>query len=144
MDRSVDKHQYYHGYPRNELAWITFFTSIIKGVQAGDVNYFAAGEYTQGHLNGFITAKSFQTYYTNDIIMDVKDCIVDPDRDSNIFTVIKLFDAMLDHVKKHGGRHWRADSVHNEQDAMRYAQFLKKKYGAAIHTSARGVIDVRN
>jgi len=26
-------------------------------------------------------------------------------------TAMRLFNAMIDHVKKHGGKHWRADSI---------------------------------
>ena len=133
---------YYHGYDRNEAVWIKFFIEIVQGQLNGDPNCLAVGDFADGEMVGFLTAKTFNNYYTNEPIMDVKDCIIDPDREGkNGFVVARLFDYMIEHTKSHGGRHWRADSIHSFAKAEKYAQFLQKRYGAAIHTSARGVIN---
>jgi len=71
--------------------------------------------------------------------MDVKDCIVDHDY-NNAFVVYRLFDAMIEHVKVNGGRHWRADSIRGEQEALDYGRFLQHRYNAALHVSVRGVL----
>ena len=47
---------------------------------------------------------------------------------------------MLEHIKKHGGKHWRADSVRSEEEALKYGRFLQKRYNAELHVSVRGVI----
>ena len=72
--------------------------------------------------------------------MDVKDCIVNLENKNNAFIVYRLFDAMIEHTKKHGGKHWRADSVRGESDSLRYGKLLAKRYDAKLNTSIRGVI----
>ena len=71
--------------------------------------------------------------------MDVKDCIVDHNY-NNAFVIYRLFDYMIEHTKKHGGKNWRADSVRSGKEGMDYAAFLNKRYNTDTHVSVRGVI----
>ena len=71
--------------------------------------------------------------------MDVKDCIVDHDY-NNVYVVYRLFDYMMEHIKEHGGKLWRADSIRNEKEAIGYGRFLQKRYNAEVHVSIRGII----
>jgi hypothetical protein len=75
--------------------------------------------------------------------MDVKDCIVDKDT-ATPFTVTKLFDAMINHVKSHGGSRWRADSIRMIEHSENYVNLLKLKYGAEAYYSAHGIINQEN
>ena len=139
MDKSVSRREYF-GYKRNEAVWIEYFLSLVRKQKEGSPHAFVVGDYDNNNkVRGFLAAASFKTYYTNEFVMDVKDCIVDPDN-FNAFVVCRLFDAMIAHTKQHGGKHWRADSIHSEEEAMAYGEFLKKRYNAAIHVSVRGVI----
>ena len=47
---------------------------------------------------------------------------------------------MVEHTKKHGGKHWRADSVRGESDSFKYGELLKRRYNAEVSASIRGVI----
>ena len=58
-------------------------------------------------MQGFMLCSAFKNYYTQQWVMDVKDCIVDHDN-SNLYTVKRMFDHMMDHIQEHGGKHWRA------------------------------------
>lgn len=141
MDKT-NMDDYYHGYDRNEAVWIKYFIDIVQGQLTGDPNCLAIGDFVDGKMVGFLTARTFNNYYTNEPIMDVKDCIIDPANEGkNGFVVARLFDTMISHVKAYGGRHWRADSIHSLAKAEKYGEFLQKRYNAAIHTSARGVIE---
>lgn len=141
MDKT-NMDDYFHGYDRNEAVWIKFFIELVQGQLQGDPNYLAVGSFdSDGKMVGFLTAKTFNNYYTNEPIMDVKDCIIDPANEGrNGFIVARLFDYMIEHTKSHGGSQWRADSIHSFAKAEKYAKFLQKRYDAAIHTSVRGVI----
>ena len=72
--------------------------------------------------------------------MDVKDCIVNLENKNNAFIVYRLFDSMIEHTKKHGGKHWRADSVRGESDSFKYGELLKRRYTAEVSASIIGVI----
>lgn len=141
MDKT-NMDDYYHGYDRNEVVWIQYFCNLITRQLQGDLNVICIGDFDEdGKMLAFMTAATFNNYYTNEPIMDVKDCIIDPDNEGkNAWSVIRLFDKMIELTKQRGGRQWRADSIHTPDRADKYAKFLQKRYGAAIHTSARGVI----
>ena len=141
MDKSC-KQAYFHGYERNEGVWTAFFLSILAKQEQQDPNYIAVGYFDNNeNLKGFLLASTFNNYYTNEPIMDVKDCIVDPDNKLNAKVVASLFDYMIYHTKKVGGKQWRADSIHEYEDSKRYVEFLNKRYNCAIQFSARGVIE---
>jgi len=141
MDKTGNS-DYYHGYHRDEAIWTAYFINILSQQVQGDANYLALGYFNKEKiLKGFMLASTFNNYYTNEPIMDVKDCIVDPDNPFNAKIVISLFDYMIYHTKKHGGKQWRADSIHTYDQSKKYVEFLHKKYNCAIQFSARGVIE---
>ena len=141
MNKSTIDNNYF-GYDRNEAIWIEFFLSLVKRQKDKDPHVFVIGDYDiNSNLNGFLTASTFSNYYTKEYVMDVKDCIVDHDNKNNGKVVYRMFDAMIDHVKKHGGKHWRADSIRGEEEAMKYGKFLQKRYNSQLHVSVRGVIE---
>lgn len=133
----------YHGYEYDEINWCSYFMGIVKKQYEGDVNHIAHCVYRDGHLLGFMTGSTFNNYYNNTPIMDVKDMIVDESQSqlTKAKVTMKLFDNMIEYTKSKGGTQWRADSIRTEELAMNYAKFLQKKYGCAIHTSARGIIE---
>jgi hypothetical protein len=137
MNKS-NKDNNYFGYTRNESIWIKYFVTLVEK-QKETPHALVIGDYVDDKLRGFLSAESFSSYYNNEYVMDVKDCIVDHDY-NNAFTIYRLFDAMIAHTKKHGGSHWRADSIRSEKEAMDYGRFLQHRYNAAIHVSVRGII----
>ena len=134
---TIDNGEFY-GFEYNEAVWIKYFLEIVEQ-QKHSPHYLAIGYYNK-ELKGFLTAQSYNNYYNNKYIMDVKDCIVNLQNKNNAYIVYKLFDAMIEHTKKHGGKHWRADSVRGESDSLRYGKLLAKRYNAKLNTSIRGVI----
>ena len=139
MDKSVKYNEYC--YERNEAVWIKFFLSLVEKQKEGSPHAFVIGDYdNENKLRGFLSASTFVGYYTNEYVMDVKDCIVDHDHKNNAFVVYRLFDAMTAHVKEHGGKYWRADSIRSEQEAMNYGRFLQHRYDAKLHVSMKGVV----
>lgn len=130
------------GYSENQRAWITYFAGLIKQSQTTP-NIIVHGIFEDNKLLGFMSAATFESYYDEKVIMDVKDCIVDESLSQlkKAKTVAKLFDNMIEHTKKHGGKNWRADSIRPYDESFKYAEFLRKRYGCAIHFSARGVIN---
>ena len=138
MDKSTDGKQY--GYDRNEAVWIKFFLNLVEKQKEGNPHYLVIGDYNaDGKLKGFLSASTFINYYTNEYVMDVKDCIVDHNC-SNTYVVYRLFDAMIAHLKENGGKRWRADSIRSEQEAMNYGRFLQHRYDAEIHVSVKGIV----
>jgi len=133
----------FFGFEYNEAVWMRYFLDIVEK-QKTNPHYLAIGDYTEHGIQGFLTAQSYVNYYNNKYVMDVKDCIVDLEHKNNAFIVYRLFDAMINHTKKHGGHHWRADSVRNESDAIKYGKLLKRRYSAKVHTSVRGIIGEDN
>lgn len=138
MHKSYEDNDYI-GYDKNERSWIEHFTKHVKNAKT-DPKFFAVADVQDGKVRGFLLASAFLNYYTQEWVMDVKDCIVDHDNDQNAFIVKRLFDAMMEHIKQHGGKHWRADSIRAFQDCERYADFLKKLYNAEASLSMRGQI----
>ena len=139
MNKSTEDNEYF-GYDRNEAIWIEYFLSIVSSQREGSPHSLVIGDYDDNNkLRGFLTATTFSNYYNKEWVMDVKDCIVDHDH-NNAFVVYRLFDAMIAHVKEHGGKHWRADSIRGEQEALDYGRFLQRRYNTALHVSVRGVI----
>jgi len=139
MDKSVKYNEYC--YERNEAVWIKFFLSLVEKQKEGSPHAFVIGDYdNENKLRGFLSASTFVGYYTNEYVMDVKDCIVDHDHKNNAFVVYRLFDAMIAHVKENGGKRWRADSIRSEQEAMNYGRFLQHRYDAKLHVSMKGVV----
>jgi len=135
MNKSTQENSY-NNYTRNEANWISFLINMIDK-QKDNPNYLAIGNYKDNKLTGFLLAHTFISHYNNDPIMDVKDCIVDSDN-SNAYTVIQLFDSMIEHIRKHKGKRWRADSIRNQEDTWKYAKLLKLKYNAELFYSAHG------
>jgi hypothetical protein len=139
MNKSTNDNQY-EFYERNEAVWIEYFLSLVKKQKEGSPHALVIGDYDKTNkLRGFLSALSFINYYNNQYVMDVKDCIVNNDY-NNAFVVYRLFDTMIAHTKKHGGKHWRADSVRDEDKAMEYGRFLQKRYNSKLHVSVRGEI----
>jgi len=137
MNKSTQEN-IYNSYTRNESKWISFLINIIDK-QKDNPNYLAIGNYKNNKLNGFLLAHTFIGHYNDDPIMDVKDCIVDSDN-SNAYTVIRLFDSMIDHIRKHNGKKWRADSIRTQEDTWKYAKLLQLKYNAELFYAAHGNI----
>ena len=138
MNKSYEDNDYI-GYDKNERTWIEHFLKHVKESQ-GNPKYIAVADVdSDGVVKGFMLCSAFMNYYTQEWVMDVKDCIVDHDN-SNLYTVKRLFDHMMEHIKAHGGKHWRADSIRAFQDCERYAEFLKRFYNAEASLSMRGQI----
>lgn len=138
MNKSTIDNQY-KGYDRNEAAWISFFVDLVKKQKEGNPHVLVIGDYdkTTNALKGFLSASTYNNYYNNQWVMDVKDCIVNHDY-NNAYVVYRLFDYMIKHIKDHGGKSWRADSVRDEKAAIDYGRFLQKRYNAEVHVSVRG------
>ena len=122
------------------LKRIKFFLNIVEEQNKSNPHYIAIGSYKDNKLNGFLTASSYINYYDNHYVMDVRDCIIDLDNTNNAYVIYKLFDDMIERIKEHGGKHWRADSVRDFDDALRYGKLLNKRYKAKINISVRGEI----
>jgi len=137
MNKSVEQNKY--PFKRNESRWITFLLTVIKEQADANPNYLAIGDYVDNKLKGFLLANSFTNHYTSDVIMDVKDCIVDLEN-NNAYTTIRLYNYLMEHIKKHNGNRWRADSVRAYEDTFKYAKLLKLKYNAELFYSAHGTI----
>lgn len=131
------------GYEYDEINWCTFFMDVVKRQDQGDLNYMAYAVYKDSDLLGFMTCNTFQNYYNETPIMDVKDMIVD--ETAGRFTKAKvtamLFDNMIKYVKSHGGKQWRADTVRTYEESEAYANFLKKRYDCSVSFSMRGTIN---
>ena len=137
MSKSYDDNAYI-GYDKNERTWIEHFLKHVKEAKT-DPRFIAIADWKDGKMQGFMLCSAFKNYYTQQWVMDVKDCIVDHDN-SNLYTVKRMFDHMMDHIQEHGGKHWRADSIRAFQDCERYAEFLKRFYNAEASLSMRGQI----
>ena len=136
----MNKYSFHAHYERNEAVWITHLIQHITEQGKDNPHYIALGDFDDdGYLNGFLLGSTFTTYYNNSFVMDVKDCILEEEKQP-LRSAIRLFNAMIAHVKKHGGIHWRADSIRDGHDGLKYCQFLNKKYDAKIHYGVRGLI----
>tara|TARA_Y100000004_G_scaffold193427_1_gene255953 strand:+ start:632 stop:1102 length:471 start_codon:yes stop_codon:yes gene_type:complete len=134
---TVDNGEFY-GFEYNEAVWIKYFLEIVEQ-QKHSPHYLAIGYYNNG-LKGFLTAQSYNNYYNNKYVMDVKDCIVNLKNNNNAYIVYKLFDKMIKHTKLNGGMLWRADSVREGSQSLKYGKLLKHRYNAEMYTSVRGII----
>jgi hypothetical protein len=142
MDVST-KDKTFFGYDPNQAVWIRFFLDLVKRQKEKDPHTLVIGDYKDDKLRGFLSACTFVNYYNNTYTMDVKDCIVDHNY-NNAFSIYRLFDYMIEHIKKHGGKNWRADSIRSGQEGIDYAKFLNKRYNTDTHVSVRGVIQENN
>jgi len=140
MKKYVNQNKEFYGFNYNEAVWIKFFLTIVEEQRKENPHYIALGSYKNDKLNGFLTASSYINYYDNNYVMDVKDCIIDLDNKNNAYIIYRLFDEMIACVKENGGKHWRADSVRNFDDAIAYGKLLNKRYKAKINVSVRGEI----
>ena len=129
----------YIGYEKNERSWIEHLCKHVREAESNPKFLAIADVDDEGKMQGFLLASAFNNYYTQEWVMDVKDCIVDHDN-NNVWVVKRLFDALMVHIEQHGGRHWRADSIRAFQDCERYAEFLKRFYNAEASLSMRGQI----
>ena len=134
------QHNEYFGYQRNERIWITHFLSHVEKAKS-DPKFFTVADWDGAFLRGFLIAHAYRNYYDQNYVMDVKDCIVDHTYKNNVFTITRMYNSLFDHIREHGGKHWRADSIRAEGESLKYGQFLQKKYGAALHFCVRGVLD---
>jgi hypothetical protein len=142
MQKSMQDNNY-QPYDRNERCWMQHLATHIQKQGEGSPMYLAIGDYAScGSLRGFMLANAYSNFYTQEWVMDVVDCIVDHNY-NNAFTVTRLFNYMLDHVKKHGGKYWRADSIRAGDKAVEYTEFLAKKYNAIPFHGVHGRIDRR-
>ena len=140
MEKSCEDNDY-QPYPMNQRCWIEHFSNHVREQNLGNPKFIAIADVDieKDYIKGFMLASAFMNYYTQEMVMDVKDCIVDHDY-HNARTVIRLFDHMLDHVKKHGGTHWRADSIRSDEKAREYVEFLTRKYNAVPFYGVHGKV----
>jgi len=140
MNKAVTEGRH-DAYKRNEYVWIQSFMSLIQEQRKENPRVLVIGDYDNNNkLRGFLSASAFINSYDGEYVMDIRDCIVDHDYKNNAFVIYRLFDAMIAHVKKHGGKYWRADSIRSEQEAMDYGRFLQHRYNAKLHVSVRGEV----
>tara|TARA_Y100001973_G_C5067214_1_gene265694 strand:+ start:260 stop:736 length:477 start_codon:yes stop_codon:yes gene_type:complete len=133
-----------HDYPTlpteyTESVWLGYLCSLVERQHKKDPNVLVLGYY-DNNLKGFLTAETFVCFYNNKAVMDVKDCIVKKNYKYNGKVVHELFTHMINHTKKHGGKHWRADSIQTYDDALRYGKFLEKRFNGNLYVSVRGKI----
>tara|TARA_R100001224_G_C4024444_1_gene150432 strand:+ start:1642 stop:2115 length:474 start_codon:yes stop_codon:yes gene_type:complete len=139
MDKYISTGQNHIGLQRNEAAWIQFYLNILSEQNKNNPHNYAVGDFEKGNLRGFLLASTYSSHYNNDVIMDVKDCIVDFEYNTT-YTTIRLFNSLMEHIKKYKGVRWRADSIRAEEHTKQYAKLLKLKYNAEIYFSAHGTI----
>ena len=126
---------------RKESVWVSYLVNAIHEQLSNNPHYIVVGDFdNNNNLNGFILAASFQSYYNNSTIMDIKDCVVKPGDKNGAYIVVRLFNEVMNHIKQYGGKHWRADSIRVNEDSLKYGKFLQKKYGGVIHFSINGII----
>ncbi len=131
-----------YGYERNEAMWISGLITHITQAQS-NANYFTAGNFDEDeYLKGFILCSTYNNTYDGAPVMDVRELQVDHERfTGHAFTTIRLYNAMMAHIKKHGGKHWRADSIRLDDDkSIAYCELLKKKYNGTLSYTVRGTI----
>ena len=133
MDKSR-KDNDYGPYSDNERVWIEHLTHHIK-----DPHCLAIGDFDGDELRGFMLCSTFRNFYTHELVSDVKDCIVDQNR-NNVFTVTRLFNAMIAASKEAGIKTWRADSLRASDKADEYVEFLSRKYNARPFRGVHGTI----
>ena len=140
----MNKYSFHAHYERDEAMWIKYFIEHVIESNKDNPHYLALGCFDDdGYLLGFLIGSSFKNYYNQSFVFDVKDCIIDEERGKLLAakTAMKLFNEMIAHVKKHGGKHWRADSIRDGHDGLQYCEFLSRKYKAKLHYGVRGIIE---
>ena len=140
MEKSCEDNDY-QAYDINQRAWIEHFAKHVQEQNLGNANFLAIADVdvSKDIIKGFMLASTFKNFYTQEWVMDVKDCIVDHDY-HNARTVKRLFDFMINHVKNNGGSLWRADSIRAGDKAQEYSEFLQKLYGATPFHGVHGRI----
>ena len=140
MEKSCEDNDY-APYEENQRCWIDHFSYHVREQKQGNAKFLAIADVDVDRdlIKGFMIASAFSNYYTQEMVMDVKDCIVDHDY-QNGRIVKRLFDHMLDHVKQHGGKYWRADSIRAGDKAEEYCKFLQKLYGAIPFSGVHGKV----
>ena len=64
---------------RKESVWVSYFVNAIHEQLSNNPHYIVVGDFDNNNdLNGFILATSFQSYYNNSTIMDIKDFLAKP------------------------------------------------------------------
>jgi len=127
-------------YERNERCWLQHIAHHVEEQNKGNALFLAIGDYASDNsIRGFMLASAFRNFYNHGWIMDVKDCITDSNY-NNAFTVARLFNYMIEHVKEQGGTYWRADTIRAGTEANNYIQFLIKKYNAIPFHGVHGKI----
>ena len=141
MEKSCEDNDY-QPYDKNERCWIEHFLLHVREQNLGNPRYLAIADIDvdKDYMKGFILASAFQNYYTQEWVMDVKDCIVDHDY-RNGRTVIRLFETMFDHMRQHGGTLWRADSIRDPANAEMYCKFLERKFNAVPFMGVHGKLE---
>lgn len=139
MDTSLKKleHQLYD---RNERCWLQHIAHHVEEQNKGNALFLAIGDYASDNsLRGFMLASAFKNFYNHNWVMDVKECITDNNY-NNAFTVARMFNYMINHVKEQGGSYWRADTIRAGTEANNYIQFLIKKYNAIPFQGVHGKV----
>ena len=118
------------GYDMNKAAWVTNFMLLWQNSRS-DQEFLALGAFDDdsGELIGFITGATYVPMYCENPMADMKDCVTFPDSpypQAEVFT--KLFDAFLDHYYSIGVMTWRFDTIREEEDQQKLANFMKKYY----------------
>ena len=127
-------------YERNERCWLQHIAHHVEEQNKGNALFLAIGDYASDNsIRGFMLASAFRNFYNHGWIMDVKDCITDSNY-NNAFTVARLFNYMIEHVKEQGGTYWRADTIRAGTEANNYIQFLIKKYNAIPFYGVHGKV----
>ena len=140
----MDKYSFHAHYERDEAMWIQHLITTIVEANKGNPHHLAIGCFDDDeYLLGFLLGGSFKNYYNQSYVFDVKDCIIEEEKGKLLSAkvAVKLFDNMIEHVKKHGGIHWRADSIRDGHAGIQYCEFLNRKYNAKIHYGVRGIIE---
>lgn len=127
-------------YERNERCWLQHIAHHVEQQIKGNALFLAIGDYANDNsLRGFMLASAFKNHYNHNWVMDVKECITDSNY-NNAFTVARLFNYMINHVKEQGGSYWRADTIRAGTEADNYVKFLIKKYNAIPFQGVHGKI----
>jgi hypothetical protein len=129
----------HHAQDINELSWINYFISLVSEQKKGNPHVLVIGDYVNGELIGFLSAESFLNVYSSKYTMEVKDCIINPDC-NNVFTITRLFNYMIKHIRDNGGSSWVASSPSVGKISTDYENFLLKKYNAEKYILVKGVV----
>ena len=110
-----------YSYERNEMYWIQNLINHVSQQEQGNKNYLAIKALdSNGMISAFLTASTFNESYNGSVVMNVDDMIVDYNlsKGKNAKDVSKLFDQMIDYCKRNGIESWRADSIHESEEAQ--------------------------